>query len=282
LKANTCEDCSSSLTVTIHDKDNNSIIRTGTVSLKKDSNNINNRIAVENKTSTANKDYDSNRNDGRELDWLYLNGSTYLDKGAYDIKINSNSTSKLDLDSVVVYTSYDDNKYDSPSISGTDIKEHETLDEIFSSQTEHSPAYLADYKKIDPTKYEVNIKNATRPYILSLAETYDPLWMASYDINSNSPSDTEFKNHNDNGNNFKIPSIPLYSVVNGFYVNKTGDYTLTIEYQPQKWFIQGALISIITAISILIFLIVSTKFHTLTKRIRLIKFRDKAIGENKR
>jgi hypothetical protein len=182
----------------------------------------------------------------------------------------------------VVYTNYDDNKYDSHSISGTDIKEHETLDEIFSSQTEHSPAYLADYKKIDPTKYEVNIKNATRPYILSLAETYDPLWMASYNINSNGPNYTEFKDHNDNRNNFKIPSIPLYSVVNGFYVNKTGDYTITIEYQPQKWFIQGALISIITAISILIFLIVSTKFHTLTKRIRLSKFRDKAIGENKR
>ena len=42
-----------------------------------------------------------------------------------------------------------------------------------------------------------------------------------------------------------INSIPLYSVTNGFYVNKTGDYSLIIEYQPQKWFLQGAAISIL-------------------------------------
>ena len=80
--------------------------------------------------------------------------------------------------------------------------------------------------------------------MISFAEAYDPLWVA-YSNDDNNP-----------GNNFKTSSLPLYSVVNGFYINKTGNYTLTIEYQPQKWFIQGGTISIVTVIIILIILVV--------------------------
>lgn len=108
----------------------------------------------------------------------------------------------------------------------------------------------------------MEIKNATRPYMLSLAETYDPLWIACYDITNRGTDD------NDN-NNFIISSIPLYSIINGFYLNKTGDYTLTIEYQPQKWFIQGAIISIITAISILTILLLSRKLHSFIRTVKL-------------
>ena len=52
------------------------------------------------------------------------------------------------------------------------------------------------------------MKNATRPYMLSFAEEYDPLRVAYTNVQST--------NHNDN---FKTNSIPLYSIVNGFYIN---------------------------------------------------------------
>jgi hypothetical protein len=100
------------------------------------------------------------------------------------------------------------------------------------------PAQISEYKKINPTKYTLIIKNATRPYILAFAESYDPLWAAYVDTgNSINKSDS-----NEN-NNFKINYIPSYGLTNSFNVNKTRNYTLIIEYQPQIWFSQGLTIS---------------------------------------
>lgn len=280
LKANTCKDCSSSLIVAIQDKDDKSIIGTETVSLKKNEKNTSTKISNETRINDRNKDYDSNRYNEGELEWLYLNESVYLDKGKYEIKIYSNSTSKIDLDSVVLYSNKNDNKSNSPSVLGAGLQEHRTLDEIFSSSTERSPAYLAEYQKISPTKYEVKVKNATRPYMLSLAETYDPLWTASYGIPGSKDGNGNSYHYSD-GNKFKTSSIPLYSAINGFYINKTGDYILTIEYQPQIWFIQGTVISIIATISILVFLIISHKLRSFIQCVKLSKFRTNVKGEDK-
>jgi hypothetical protein len=55
--------------------------------------------------------------------------------------------------------------------------------------------------------------------MLAFAESYYPLPTAYTDTNNYD------NNHNNNKNNdFKTNSIPLYGVINGFYVNKTGDY----------------------------------------------------------
>ena len=80
------------------------------------------------------------------------------------------------------------------------------------------PAHISEYRKINPTKHIVNLENATRAYIISFAETYDPLWVAYTDTGSNN-------NNSSKNNNFKTNSIPLHCVVNGFYVNKTGNYS---------------------------------------------------------
>ena len=60
-------------------------------------------------------------------------------------------------------------------------------------------------------------------------------------------------------NNFKTNNIPLYGLTNGFYINKTGDYTLVIEYQPQTWFIKGLIISTLSLAGILIAFIFTKK-----------------------
>jgi hypothetical protein len=79
--------------------------------------------------------------------------------------------------------------------------------------------------------------------MISFAESYDPLWSAYTNVDEN-----KRQNSGNSGYSMMTKSIPLYSVVNGFYVNKTGDYSLIIEYQPQKWFIQGATISIMSLV----------------------------------
>ena len=174
-----------------------------------------------------------------QLKWMYLNNSVYLDKGKYQIRIHSNSNSIVDLDTVAVYSNGNDVPSSLASVHG---RVPQSLDKNSDLKSESPPTYLEEYTKINPTLYEVKIKNATRPYIMSLVETYDPLWKASYEIDTTqteNPDEGMSNVTNEGIKDPKIPNIPLYSIINGFYVNKTGDYNLKIEYQPQKWFTQG-------------------------------------------
>jgi len=86
-----------------------------------------------------------------------------------------------------------------------------------------------NYTKINPTKYITKI-NATYPLIIVLSETYNPSWICYI-------------------NDEKITSIPLYGVINGFYINHTGFLDIVIEYEPQRWFYIGSAISITTLIA---------------------------------
>jgi len=108
----------------------------------------------------------------------------------------------------------------------------ETLQDIFT--TDQAPAELIEYKKIDPTLYKATI-NASKPFMLSFAESYDPLWVARV-------------------NGDKINSIPLYSVINGFWIQETGLIHVTIEYTPQRWFYIGSAISLTTLAASLAYL----------------------------
>ena len=181
-----------------------------------------------------------------QLNWVYLN-NTHLEKGKYELKIHSDSF--VDLDSVLVYSAdHNINK----GVGGNVAKQYESIDEIFNSKSSSEPAYISDYKKLDPTSYEIKIKNATRPYVISLAESYDPLWVAHASTSAdNSTSDYDKA--------VSKRSIPLFSAVNGFYINKTGDYTLNIEYEPQKWLVQGGMISIVAVVAIIAYVIFSNR-----------------------
>jgi hypothetical protein len=229
LRAKTCETCTF-LTVSI-------------VGLDKDGGEKNNN----NNTKISNISL-KDKNSG--LKWLYSN-STYLKKGTYELRINSDS--KTDLDSVVIYP------IDNGNVSGNNRIHNESLEDLFNPQVS-PPAQISGYKKINPTKHILNIKNATRPYMISFAESYDPLWRAYVNTDDNNSN-----NNGNKSNNFMTNSIPLYGVTNGFYVNKTGDYSLTIEYQPQKWFIQGATISIFSLVAILAGFLLLRKQKTIKK-----------------
>jgi hypothetical protein len=181
---------------------------------------------------------------GNGLKWLYTN-STYLKQGKYDLEIYSDS--QTDLDAVVIYQIANAN---ATASSNTNNKgNNEKLQDLFVPK--ESPATMASYKKINPTKYELQISNASRPYMLAFAESYDPQWTAHTITSDN--------NNGDGNNNFKTRSVPLYSIVNGFFINKTGDYTLTIEYQPQEWFVEAGKVSLIGLVTLIAILFIGTK-----------------------
>jgi hypothetical protein len=85
------------------------------------------------------------------------------------------------------------------------------------------PAAVTDYKKINPTRYSVKV-NAKEPFMLTAAFAYDPLWVAKV-----------------NGKEYQ--SIPLYSVLTGFWIEDTGELEITLEYKPQRWFYWGVGVS---------------------------------------
>jgi hypothetical protein len=82
-------------------------------------------------------------------------------------------------------------------------------------------------------KVTLNNKELKRSLVLNevLAETYDPLWTAS-------------------GPDFRVSSMPLYGVINGFAIEETGSYEIVVEYQAQ----QGARLAVLVTAAAIILL----------------------------
>jgi hypothetical protein len=101
---------------------------------------------------------------------------------------------------------------------------NETINELI-SQNENT-AKIISYEKINPTKYIIKIQ-ANKPFMLSFAESYNPLWTAY-------AKDHEYQ------------PVPLYSVINGFWIDKTGELEIVIRFKSQEWFELGSIITIVT------------------------------------
>jgi len=103
------------------------------------------------------------------------------------------------------------------------------LDLIFQNTTQNQPTTILNYTKINPTKITATV-NATQPFILAISEALDQSWTAYA-----------------NGKQYK--PIPLYLGLKGFYINQTGLLDIVVEYEPQKWFYIGCVISLTTFIA---------------------------------
>lgn len=117
----------------------------------------------------------------------------------------------------------------------------------------HEDVVKSNYKKINQTKYIVDIKKAETPFILSFWERYNKDWKAyivdkNFDFNTGSEDiileptffETWFRK--------SVPEdkhIQIDDYMNGWYLDKKGDYSIIIEYRPQIMFYEGAIISTI-------------------------------------
>ncbi len=96
------------------------------------------------------------------------------------------------------------------------------------------------YKRENPATVMVKINSST-PFTLVFAEAYDPLW--------------EARVYKDGELVERVRSIPVYGVINGFWINETGNLTIVIRYVPQDWFELGLKISFITFVSCVLYLV---------------------------
>jgi hypothetical protein len=124
------------------------------------------------------------------------------------------------------------------------------------------------FERVNPTKYEVKVENATQPFFVVFDENYSPQWKAyieneEFEFNrvitsyprinvkeavheeSFTPADASY-----------LSTKPLeesyHFTVNGYanawYINKTGTFTITLEFSLQNLFYIGSEISITTLI----------------------------------
>jgi len=104
------------------------------------------------------------------------------------------------------------------------------------------------YKKINPTKYLVNVENAQDPFYLVQLENYDTYWNA--EINKNRIEEHE----------------KVFGYANAWYINKKGNYNVVIEYTPQKYFYFSLFISLTFILILVVFLIyLKIKIRSLNK-----------------
>jgi len=147
----------------------------------------------------------------RDLGFHYL-GPIYLEKGKYIIRVEA-LKKPLYLDVVWIYS------VKSPS-------SRTTIEDLF--KVKERPVKVARYERIDPTLWRAKVV-AKKPFMLVFAEAYDPLW--------------EARVYKDGKLIESVKSIPVYGIINGFWINETGNLTIVIRYIPQDWFELGLRIS---------------------------------------
>jgi hypothetical protein len=100
---------------------------------------------------------------------------------------------------------------------------------------ENPNAEVLQVQNISPEKTIVKV-NATQPFILATTQTLDRFWVAYV-------------------NNQKVSPSPVYLGLKGFLINETGQFDVTIVYQPQDWFNYCLTISSVTVLLLCIGLV---------------------------
>ena len=149
-----------------------------------------------------------------------------LTKG--DTVLSISSKGEIHLDSVYVYS---------------DSFEGEDLSKLF-KVTKNFDAKIT-YNEINPTLFQVGLTN-NEPFMLAFAEEYDPLWRAIINGKEYAP-------------------IPLFSTINGFWIEDGSTKEIKIEYSPQKWYYFGIVITLSTLFFSIIYSIWKIKILNLLK-----------------
>jgi len=154
------------------------------------------------------------------FEWREI-GPFSFDVGEQSVSVGGSGL--VELDEVLIYSLNNGENYLS-------------LHELFSSS---SPEVSVSYEKVNPCTYQVYV-NASETFTLIFSDTYNPLWKAFV-----------------NGEEFS--STPAYSFVNSFYINKTGQFTLTVYFTGQSYADTGLIISLVSFTSIIVLTLIPSK-----------------------
>ena len=157
-------------------------------------------------------------------------GSVFLSEGTHRLEIEALNESQLS--GIWIYTS----------------PQESLLEDIFKSNI--TKTNILEYKQENSASWQIKV-NASSPFLLVFAAPYDNNWIARISNRTYAP-------------------IPTQGYINGFYINQTGLLEITIEYEPQKWFYYGSIISVTTLIACGIYISYDyTKDRLMWKQIKI-------------
>ena len=107
---------------------------------------------------------------------------------------------------------------------------------------ETEPQTSVSYEQVNAYTYRVNVK-AVNPFFLVFSESYHPLWKVEIDGEM-------------------VSALPAYSFVNAFYISKLGNYDVTVEFIGQNYVVYGGLISLVTIMFLIVYLIFNRKINS--------------------
>jgi hypothetical protein len=151
---------------------------------------------------------------------LYEDGPIYFKSGEQNVTVSATGT--VDFDEM--------------TMTLNDEGDFGFLDDLF----ETNPCPNVSYEQINSGKYVAHVEDSDEPFLLVFSESYHPMWRAYIDNEEYSP-------------------IPVYSLVNGFYINKTGNFDVTIYFTGQTYADIGLHISLVTLILIVPILVIPSK-----------------------
>jgi len=146
-------------------------------------------------------------------------------------QISLSATGRVELDQLVIYS----------------LSENTTTLNDYFKTTEAPPK--VSYETISFTKFVAHIE-ASKPFFLALSVMYHRDWKAYL-------------------NGEEIESIPLYSWVNGFYLEKTGNYKVVLEFIGQRYVIYGWSISVATVVLFITYFLI----EKINEQIRIKKLK---------
>jgi len=172
------------------------------------------------------------------FEWLNL-GSLYLGEGEHEIGIGATGDVELDLIAIA---------------STRDRKQLDSLGELFQGRPEKP---VVNFEKINPCLYKVHVE-AEEPFILVFSDSYHPLWRAILDDGT------------------EIKPVNLYHIVNGFFINRTGKFDLTVRFIGQDYVDLGFKVSLATFIVVLVLLAIPERTYLKIRR-KLVDLKGKII-----
>jgi hypothetical protein len=171
-----------------------------------------------------------NLNNSKDISLVYLNNSSIYNNKNYaplvyssDIENIPNATFTIMFKTIGNYSfNIKNTSIFTASINGF----YNDSNTINATQIANFSQPKISFVEDTPTRVTVHISNATTPYYLVFRETYDPHWAAFY----SNGTEVNLRDH-----------IVVNGFANAWYMNKTGNYTVTLYYtlQTDAWIAWG-------------------------------------------
>ena len=175
------------------------------------------------------------------LEWSFLSCSVTIPENTTKIRPILNAGWSSQTNKVAITS------YDSININKESYEKSKNADQIKSAistlKGNISPS-IKEFSKINPSLWKVEL-NTSKSTTIGFAEPFDQRWQASI--------------YKDGKKIQVVRSMPLYSVLNSFEINHTGDIQVVLEFLPQYWYQIGLIISAFTFIVCILYIVYDVK-----------------------